>query len=857
VQNATPGFDGSEELIVGGISEDNEDDFYVWDISSATNSTIEIIGVIRDASWEVVATAPRPLKILHSTDANLMPTLVFVDPHMDLLPEAIKVSNQRVRGTITSATDVYPIRFVAFDLEDSAGTTIDLYWDSDGSTPNGTLIASDLKIGANGGATTYNWDISKVAGGTYYFYGIVFDGVNDPRTFYSRSVLHINRMPKIDLLAPQPPFDEVDGQFVINWETADPDSNASISLYYDTDGQGFDGTLIAQGINENDGGGPTATLKWLEDRYGANLAPNHPIARNSQPWYRDAYYAYGLIKGLRLNRVLEFGDADWDAEMVEFFSEDEMHLGDGSFQMIFGSGGHFAGGGENYLTLPTAAATLCLTEAVLGTLPVADAGVDKRVPPGLLVAFDASASYHPNKRREIILYEWDFNNDGLFDFASEEPYAQTTFNQVGLYPVTLRVSDNDFCGALQDDDIVLVTVTDGNLPPVAKFVANPSPGLVGYEVTFDGSSSDDPNGDAIVKYEWDLNGDGLFNDAEGAVVTWVYTREQTVNVGLRVTDDDVQEPLTGFIRADLDIVEADLKIVAQGDAPDPFSPGASAGSKDTNVISFSLSKRANPMIRLWDASKTLVRTLGPTARSLGGNTYSWDGKDDGAAILPSDIYTYKIGDQGATLYPELGWRREDGTRLSSAADPEVRRLPDFSLQMLYTASATDSIQIRRAASNDGLNWTDQGVAIPEGLAGTADGEGARQPDLVQLTPTVQESWTAGLGVAYASGESVAEVAGGIQIAGFSGNLALNAVIVDSSSTPPENYYGTGSLASLIDGGYPSSTDGRASGWGSYNNKTATAVIEFDDAKLIEKVRVYLRPILRKAAPLVGFIIRMN
>ncbi len=179
IQNATPGFDGTEELIVGGISEDNEDDFYIWDISSATNSTIEIIGVIRDASWEVVATAPRPLKILHSTDANLKPTLVFVDPHMDLLPEAIKVSNQRVRGTITSATDVYTIRFVAFDLENPAGTTIDLYWDSDGSTPNGTLIASDLTIGTNGGVTSYDWDISSVAGGTYYFYGTIFDGVND------------------------------------------------------------------------------------------------------------------------------------------------------------------------------------------------------------------------------------------------------------------------------------------------------------------------------------------------------------------------------------------------------------------------------------------------------------------------------------------------------------------------------------------------------------------------------------------------------------------------------------------------------------------------------------------------------
>jgi hypothetical protein len=57
---------------------------------------------------------------------------------------------------------------------------------------------------------------------------------------------------------------------LIRWEDNDPDSNATISLYYDTDDSGEDGTLIVAGLEENsEGTGDTYTwdISGLEGPY--------------------------------------------------------------------------------------------------------------------------------------------------------------------------------------------------------------------------------------------------------------------------------------------------------------------------------------------------------------------------------------------------------------------------------------------------------------------------------------------------------------------------------------------------------------------------------------------------------------
>ena len=74
-----------------------------------------------------------------------------------------------------------------------------------------------------------------------------------------------------------------------------------------------------------------------------------------------------------------------------------------------------------------------------------------------------------------------------------------------------------------------------NQPPVAVATANPTSGDIGMTVSFDGSGSSDPNGDPL-SYEWDLDGDGGFDDSTAAKPTWTYSAAGSYRVSLRVSD---------------------------------------------------------------------------------------------------------------------------------------------------------------------------------------------------------------------------------------------------------------------------------------------------------------------------------
>jgi hypothetical protein len=77
------------------------------------------------------------------------------------------------------------------------------------------------------------------------------------------------------------------------------------------------------------------------------------------------------------------------------------------------------------------------------------------------------------------------------------------------------------------------------LPPVAD-ANGPYAGVIEYiavPITFDGTGSYDPDG-TIVKYEWDLDNDGKFDDAVGATPTVSFTAPGLGNIHLKVTDNN-------------------------------------------------------------------------------------------------------------------------------------------------------------------------------------------------------------------------------------------------------------------------------------------------------------------------------
>lgn len=101
----------------------------------------------------------------------------------------------------------------------------------------------------------------------------------------------------------------------------------------------------------------------------------------------------------------------------------------------------------------------------------------------------------------IVKYEWDFESDGTYDFTSADGLTSHTFDG-GDYTVTLRVTDNKGATATASFDL------HANFAPTALInIATTN----ATDFSFSGSDSSDPEG-AIQKWEWDFDGDGIFEE---------------------------------------------------------------------------------------------------------------------------------------------------------------------------------------------------------------------------------------------------------------------------------------------------------------------------------------------------------
>jgi len=165
---------------------------------------------------------------------------------------------------------------------------------------------------------------------------------------------------------------------------------------------------------------------------------------------------------------------------------------------------------------------------------------------GETVTFDASDSYDPDGT--IILYEWDWDNDGVYDESHTSPIATHSWFQPGNYSVVLRVTDND---GVNDTETKTVNVV--NRPPVAKFDWTPTNPISYETVTFDASDSYDPDG-TIVLYEWDWDNDGVYDEnhtSPTATKTWDEGGNYSVTLRIKDNDDATDtETKTVYVIAD-------------------------------------------------------------------------------------------------------------------------------------------------------------------------------------------------------------------------------------------------------------------------------------------------------------------
>jgi len=87
------------------------------------------------------------------------------------------------------------------------------------------------------------------------------------------------------------------------------------------------------------------------------------------------------------------------------------------------------------------------------------------------ITFDASPS--TDRDGTLSLYEWDWNNDSVFEESGPTPTATHSWTQPGDYPVTVRVADNDNAASTKT---IIVTISSD--------AAINNKGTPGFELVF-------------------------------------------------------------------------------------------------------------------------------------------------------------------------------------------------------------------------------------------------------------------------------------------------------------------------------------------------------------------------------------
>jgi PKD repeat protein len=154
--------------------------------------------------------------------------------------------------------------------------------------------------------------------------------------------------------------------------------------------------------------------------------------------------------------------------------------------------------------------------------------------PGEEIEFDASGSTDPDGN--IILYQWDWDNDGVYDEYNPDPTTTHIFEENGKYPVTLNVKDQ-----YSENDTKMLIVKVGNIAPEKPEIDGPTKAkpfnYSDYSIT-----AVDPDGDMVyVRWDWG-NGDtypweGPYESGVEITESYVWNSKGTYIVKAQVKDE--------------------------------------------------------------------------------------------------------------------------------------------------------------------------------------------------------------------------------------------------------------------------------------------------------------------------------
>lgn len=197
------------------------------------------------------------------------------------------------------------------------------------------------------------------------------------------------------------------------------------------------------------------------------------------------------------------------------------------------------------------------------------------------VTLDASATTDDGA---IGGYEWDVDGDGEVDEITTGATTTHVYDSAGTYTVSVTAFDTYGNG---DTASTTIEVEQPDTPPDASLTA-PDITTVNESVTLNASASTDEG--AITAYEWDVDGDGTFEEnTTTPTLDHTYTRTGDYTATVRVTDDSNQ---TSTDSATVSVREPNQPPDADLSAPDTTIQGegitldASGSSDDREIAEF-------------------------------------------------------------------------------------------------------------------------------------------------------------------------------------------------------------------------------------------------------------------------------
>ncbi|MEN8692424.1 MAG: PKD domain-containing protein [Desulfobacterales bacterium] len=379
--------------------------------------------------------------------------------------------------------------------------------------------------------------------------------------------------------------------------------------------------------------------------------------------------------------------------------------------------------------------------------PVAKAGPDRTVDEGSAMTLDGSASSDPDDG--IASYLWA-QTAGAAVTLSNTAAVQPTFTAPnfvsGANTLTFRLTVTDK-GDQSTSDMVTITVSDVNEPPIANAGNDQTILQVGVTVALDGSNSLDPD-DGIVSYFWQQTAGPAISLSDNAAVQPIFVSPNVASGGeslrfsLTVTDaSGDQSTDTCIVVVSLDnlppIADAGVdQTVNEGDIV--ALDGSNSSDPNGSIATYFWEQTAGPAVSLSNSTTAQPTFTSPNVGLQGKSLTFTLTVSDNQGLQNSDAVTIRVSWQNEPPTADAGSDQTVTEGETVTLDGSNSSDPDGGIAAYHWVQTGTGTSV---TLSNFLAAQPKFVAPPAGLSGeiltfelaVEDAQGLQSTDVVTVT----------------------------------------------------------------------------------------------------------------------------